>query len=125
MHAAIGEFEDAVVVAAMRDVAVAVAHGEALGALVDEEGGDELLLAARRILLARRGKQDDEIGDIGMADEMLGAVDDEIIAVLTGEAFHAAHIGARAGLGHGEAVGPFRRAPRGRDTSRAARPRRP
>ena len=83
-HAAIGEFENAVVVAAMRDIAVAVAHHEARMALVDEEGGDELLLAARRVFLARGGEQDDEVGDIGMADEMLGAVDDEVIALLHG-----------------------------------------
>ncbi len=51
-----------------------------------------------------RRKEDDEIGFIGMADEMLGAVDDEIIAVLHGEAFHAAHVGARARLGHGKAI---------------------
>ena len=107
VQAAIVEFENAVVVAAMRDVLVAVAHGEALGALVDEEGGDQLLLAARRILFAGCGKEDGEGGFIGMADEMLGAVDDEIIAILLGEAFHAAHVGAHARLGHGEAIHHF------------------
>ena len=42
-----------------------------------------------------------------MADEMLGAVDDEIVAVLFGKAFHAAHVGAHARLGHGEAIHHF------------------
>ena len=36
--------------------------------------------ACARALLARGGEQNDVIGMIGVADEMLGAVDDEIAA---------------------------------------------
>jgi hypothetical protein len=52
-HAAVVEFEDRVGIAAVADVAIAVAHGEARRALVDEEGGD-LLLLARAASLPRR-----------------------------------------------------------------------
>jgi len=37
---------------------------------------------SRQVLLAARGEQDDEIGMIGVADEVLGAVDDEVPAAL-------------------------------------------
>ena len=43
------ELEDLVGVAAVRDVAVAVAHGEARRALVDEEGGDALACGPRGV----------------------------------------------------------------------------
>ena len=49
-------------------------------------------------------KHDGEIGDVGMADEMLGAVEHPVVAVLDGGRLHAAQIGAGARLGHGEAV---------------------
>ena len=42
-----------------------------------------------------------------MADEMLGAIDDEIIALLFGKAFHATDVRANAGFGHGEAIHHF------------------
>ena len=104
-NAAVGKFEDAIVVPAVRHIAVALAHGEPRMSLVDEERGDQLLAAARCVLFARCGEQDHEIGNVGMADEMLGAVNDEIGAILPGRAFHAAHVRAGAGLRHGEAVG--------------------
>src|SRR5947199_5248981 len=103
-QAAIGEFENAVVVAPMRDIAIAVPDHEARMALVDKEGGDELLLAARSFFFARGGKKNGEVYNIGMADEMLDAIDDEIIAFLNRRAFHAAHIGARTRFGHCQAV---------------------
>src|SRR5262245_3701839 len=88
----------------MRDITVALAYDEARMTLVDEESGDELLLAARRLLLAGRSEEDHEIGDIGMADEVLNAVYDEIIAVANRRTFHTAHIRTRARLGHRETV---------------------
>ena len=88
----------------MRDVAIAVADGETLGALVDEEGGDLLALAARAVLFAGRHEDDREIGDVGMADEMLGAVEHPVAAILDGRRLHAAQVGAGAGLGHGQAI---------------------
>ena len=51
-------------------------------------------------------KTDGEIGDVGMADEMLGAVQHPVVAVLHGGRLHAAQVGAGARLGHRQAV-PF------------------
>ena len=119
-QAAVVEFEDRVGVAAMRDVAVAVAHGEARRALVDEEGGDLLALAARRLFLAGRHEADGEVGDVGMADEVLRAVEDEVVAVL-----HGSSPSCRAGPSRRPARSwrgspTSRRGCRDRDTSRAA-----
>ena len=91
-------------IAAVADVAVAVAHGEALGALVDEEGGDQLLRAARGLFLARRHEDDGEAGDVGMADEMLGAVQHPVVAVLPRAGLHAAQVRPGAGFGHRQAI---------------------
>src|SRR5690606_9906340 len=82
----------------------AIAHGEARRSLVDEKGGDLLALAAWAVLLARGHEDDGKSGDVGVADEMLGAVEDPVVAVLTRGGLHAAQIRPRAGLGHGEAV---------------------
>ena len=81
---AVVEFENAVGVAPVRDVAVAVAHGEAFGAFFHEEGGDLLLGAARGVFFACRHKDDGKACKVGVADEMLGAVQDPVIAVLAG-----------------------------------------
>src|SRR5690606_3526775 len=105
-QAAIVELQDRVGVAAMAYVAVALAHGEALRALVDEEGGDALLRTARRRLLAGGHEDDGEVGDVGVGDEVLGAVQDPVAAVGPGAGLHAAQVGPGAGLGHREAV-PF------------------
>ena len=70
-----------------------------------QKRGDELALAARRVLFARSGKENDKIGVIGMADEMFRAVDDEVAAAPSGAGFHAAQVRARAGLGHRQAFG--------------------
>ncbi len=50
-HAAIVELQDAVVVAAVRDVAVTVAHGEPGMPLVDQERGQRRARAARSLRL--------------------------------------------------------------------------
>src|SRR5262249_52968384 len=103
-YPAVVEGEDAVVVAAMRDRIVAAADLEAGRAAIDEEAGDALLDGAPDLLLAGGDEDDDEVGDVGVADEMLAAVDDPVVAVAPGRAFHAAHVGAGVGLGHGERV---------------------
>ena len=64
-----------------------------------------LRLPRGRVLLARRHEDDGEIGDVGVADEMLGAVQHPVVAVLHGGRLHAAQVRTRAGFGHGEAVG--------------------
>ena len=105
-QAAVVEFENRVAVAAMRDVAVALADGEARGTLVDEEGGDQLPRAAWPLLLARGHEGDGEIGDVGVGDEVLGAAEDPVAAVASGRGLHAAEIGAGARLRHRETI-PF------------------
>src|SRR5262249_29465588 len=92
------------VIAAMRDGVVAAPDLEARRAAVDEEAGDALLGAGGAALLAGCDEDDDEISDVGMADEVLGAVDDPIAAVAPRMALHAADVGAGIGLGHGERV---------------------
>jgi hypothetical protein len=104
--AAIVEFEDGVGIATVADVAIAIADGEAGGALVDEEGSDQLLLAARGLFFPARHEADGEIGQIGMADEMLGAVQHPVIPVLPRAGLHAAQVGPRARFRHGKAI-PF------------------
>ena len=49
----------------------------------------------------------DEVRDVGVADEVLGAVDHVVGAVATREGLHRAHVGAGLGLGHREAVDPL------------------
>ena len=124
-HPAFAELQDAVVVAAMRDVAVAGPDLEARRALVDQESGHQPAFAARGLFLAGDREQDDEIRVIGMADEVLGAVDDEIRAALDRAGLHAAHIRSGPRLGDRQAFGSARRAPPEADSVRAARPRRP
>ena len=74
-------------------------------ALVDEEGG-HLLARPRAAFLDAGGRQQDhEVRVVGMADEMLGAVDDEVVAVAHRGGLHAAQVRAGARLGHRQAVG--------------------
>ena len=106
-HTAIGEFQDAVLIATVGDVLVAVADGKARRALVDQESGDQLFLAARGFLFACGGKEDDEGSLVGMGDEMLGAGDDEVFTIGLGESLHAAQIRTDSRLGEGEAIRGF------------------
>ena len=73
-------------------------------ATVDQEAGDFFLLAARRFFFAGSDKDDNEVGDVGVADEMLAAIDDPVAAVQFGIAFHAAHVGTGTGFGHRQCV---------------------
>ena len=107
MNAAIIEFENAVGVAAMRNVFITVAHGEALGAFVDQERRDQFLFSAWGFFLARRCKQHGEMRFLAMADEMFDTIDYEIIAILFGKSFHAAQIRSHAGFSHGQAISLF------------------
>ena len=106
-HPAILENQLALVIAPVRDALGPAPPGEAGRIEIDKEAADRLLAA----LLARRGAEDHEIGHIGVADEMLGAVDYEIPtlfwAIPARESAHGADIGPGIGLGHREAVVPF------------------
>src|SRR5205085_1159933 len=83
---------DAVGVAAMRDVLVPGPDLETGRAGVDQKGGDEFTLAARGILLAGGGKQDHEVRMVGVTDEVLGAVYDEVAAPRQCRGLHAAQL---------------------------------
>src|ERR1700744_955887 len=96
-HAAIVELQNAIGVAAMRNILVAGPYGEARMPDVDKKGRDLLAGPLRGLLLARSGKQDDEVRVIGAADEMLGAVNDEVPTRFDGSRLHAAKVGAGAG----------------------------
>src|SRR6266568_3320052 len=88
----------------MRHRVVAVTDLEAGGAAIDEKAGDTLFCSAGRRLLAGGDEHDDEVGDVGVADEVFRAVDDPIAAVPARVAIHAAHIGAGIRLGHRQRI---------------------
>jgi len=75
--------------------------------VVDQKAGDELAGPARCFLFARRGKQDRVIGDIGIGDEMFGAIDDEVFAITHGPGFHGAQVRAGLRFGHGQTLDPL------------------
>ena len=107
-HPAIGEKQFALVVAPVRDAGRPAPHGQAGRIQVDQKAGDFFLGSMRRVLDAGGGKQHHKVAHIGVADEVLGAVD-EVVGVLTtavagGTGLHAAHVRAGVGLGHGQAV---------------------
>ncbi len=90
----------------------AVADIEAGRADVDEEGGDPLALAARRLIDAGRREHNGEIGHHRTRDEVLRTVENPVLAVTAGIGLHAHHVGARIGLGQCEEFALF--APRAR-----------
>src|SRR5215472_16144480 len=71
---------------------------------VDQEARYALLRPLVRLLFSRRREDDDEVGDVGVAYEVLGAVDDPVVADSTCEALHATQVRPGAGLRHGESV---------------------
>src|SRR5262245_48468815 len=103
-HAAIAEAQLMVVIGAGADRARAAVELEALGADVDQEGGDALAQALLRLVGAGDGEQDDEVGAAHAANEMLAAVDDVVVAVLAGAGLDAHGVGAGVGLGEGESL---------------------
>ena len=124
-NAAVVEVDDHVVVAAVGDALVAVDHVAPGRVEVDQEAGDQLLRTAAGLLLAAGGEQDDVVGEVGVADEVLGAVDDVVVAVAHGAALHAAHVAAGVGLAHRHAVDAFAGDGRERGTRRSGRRCRP
>ena len=106
-HPAIREHQLAMMEAAVGHRARPEPHVEARRALVHQERGDALLVALRRLLDAAGGEQHDEIGDIGIGDEMLGAVDDIDVALALGPRLHGAQVGAGVGLRQRQAFHPL------------------
>ena len=102
--AAIGEGQLALVIAAVRHALRTPGDGQAGGVLVDQERGNLLL---RAVPTARGGEQDDKVGHVGVADEVLGAVDDVVVPVPAGRRGHGADVRAGARFGHRDAVVPL------------------
>ena len=91
-------------VSAMRHRVVARSNLEPRGIAVDQETGDLLLAAPVGLFYAGRNEYDAEIRDIGVADEMLGAVDDPVIAIRFRLTLHAANVRACIRLGHRQRI---------------------
>ena len=94
-------------VTAVRHTGRAATHLQTRAVQVDQETGDLLLGSAFGLLHVGRSKQYDEVGHVGMADEMLAAIDQVVAAPALGAGQHAAHVGAGIGLGHRQAVVAF------------------
>jgi hypothetical protein len=73
-----------------------VADREALAVLLDDERSDPPRL------LVRHGEDDVEVGDPGVRDPVLRAVDDPLVAVLDGGRAHRGRVGAGLGLAERE-----------------------
>ncbi|MNP20319.1 hypothetical protein D3C76_1128860 [compost metagenome] len=82
----------------------ATADGHARRATVDQEGRYRVALAPVVLVGVGDGEDDGEIGVAGMADEMLAAVDDEVVTLAHGTGLDGVGIGAGARLGESEAV---------------------
>src|SRR5215831_4081217 len=104
---AIGERQLAMVVATMGYGRCASADRESRGAVVDKESRYRRALAPRSLLGAGHGEQHNEVGDVGIADEVLGAVDDPVAAGPPGPGLHRTDVRAGPGLGHRQAVVPL------------------
>ena len=63
--------------------------------------------ASRVLRRASRREQDDEVGVVGVADEMLGAIDDEVPALLDRSRADGTQVGTGTRLGHRETVDPL------------------
>ena len=77
----------------------ATPHGQSRRVQIHQEG--------RNDPWPRRREQDHEIGDIGVADEMLAAIDHVVAAVTNGAGGHRPDIRARARFGDRKAVHAF------------------
>src|SRR5262249_50862231 len=92
------------VIATMGYRRCASADRESRGAVVDEESRYRRALAPWSGLGAGHGEQHNEVGDVGIADEVLGAVDDPVPAGPPGPGLHRTDIRACPGLRHRQAV---------------------
>ena len=70
------EFKNTVVVTPVRHAVITRTHIESFGSLVDQKGTNQLPRSSTGALFSRCCKQNNEIGDISMADKMFSASDD-------------------------------------------------
>jgi hypothetical protein len=102
--AAIVELQYAVVVAAVRDVAVSGADLEAGGPLVHEECRNQFSLAPGSVFLTTGREENYVVRVIRVADEMLGTVDYEIPTPGERRGLHSTYVRARSRFGHRQTV---------------------
>src|SRR4030088_1265947 len=88
----------------MRYRCVAGTDLHARRAAVEQEAGDALLAPLLGGVLTAGRKDDDEVRDVGVADEMLRAVDYPIEAIAARGARHSSHVGTSARLRHRKRV---------------------
>ncbi|MOA11427.1 hypothetical protein D3C78_1313660 [compost metagenome] len=81
------------------------ADGHARGAAVDQEGGHRVARLAVVLVGVGDGKDNGEIGVAGMADEVLAAVQYEVVTLAHGAGLDRIGIGAGTRFGEGKAVG--------------------
>src|SRR5450631_3263283 len=96
---AVVELENAVRIAAVRDVLITRPNFESRMPHVDQKRGHLLPRSVGGRFFAGSREQNDEIRMISVADEMLRAVDDEIAAGRDGRSLHSPQIRPRARLG--------------------------
>jgi hypothetical protein len=102
MHAALVKRQLPGVVGALRRTARAALDIEAGRAAIDQESGHQLALAAFALLHPGAGEKDGKIRNHRTADEVLGTIDDEIVAVAFGGGRHRQDVGTSARLGECE-----------------------
>lgn len=90
--------EDAGAAGADAELLLLLGDGEALGALLDDEGGDALVALGR----VEVGEDEEDAGLHGVCDPHLGAVEDEAVGGLGGTGGHGEGVGAGHGLGEAE-----------------------
>ena len=103
-HAAVVEEHFEGVVTAVAHALGTPADGHARGVAVDQERGHGVALAAVVFVSVSDGEDDGEIGVAGVADEVLAAVEHEVVALTHGAGLDRVGVGARARFGQGEAV---------------------
>ena len=87
--------QNTILIATVRDRVIARRNFKTRCAPVNQEAGDFLLDTARCLFFTCGNKDNHKIGDIGVANEMLGAIDDPIISIWLGGTLHTAYIRPR------------------------------
>ncbi|MNM84025.1 hypothetical protein D3C81_960970 [compost metagenome] len=82
----------------------AAANSHARGATVNQEGGDRIALLAVVFIGVGHREDNGEIGMPGMADEMLAAIEDKMVALTHGAGLDGIGVGTGARFGQGKTV---------------------
>ena len=103
-----GEVEPEREVAPVAHAAIALRDVEALLAHVDQERGDALAGTAGGLVDSSHREHDGEVRHHRAGDEVLGAVEDPVVAVTPGTGLHRHDVGPRLGLGEREQLALLR-----------------